>query len=68
MLDRGEEPVNFERIGGRRFLMTMGCAVINTALVWYGKISGEVYRDIIIATVAVYVAGNVTQKIKAPNG
>ena len=58
--------MNFERIGGRRFLMTMGCAVVNTALVWYAKISGDVYRDIIIATVAVYVAGNVTQKIKAP--
>jgi len=53
-------------IGGRRFILTLGCGVACTVLVWHAKITDIVFRDIIIATVAVYIAGNVTQKIKAP--
>lgn len=52
----------FELFGGRRFVMTMGCAVVCTWLVWFERISGEVFRDLILGTVAVYVAGNVAQK------
>lgn len=51
-------------LGGRRFVMTMGCGVACTALVWFAKIDGAIFRDIIIATVAVYIAGNTMQKIK----
>ena len=58
--------MNLETFGGRRFLMTMGCGISCTALVWYAKISDAIFRDIIIATVACYIAGNVAQKIKAP--
>jgi hypothetical protein len=58
--------MNFETIGGRRFLMTMGCGVACTVLVWNAKISDAIFRDIVIATVAAYIAGNVVQKVKAP--
>lgn len=58
--------MNLSAIGGRRFLMTMGCGMACTVLVWFAKIDPPIFRDIIIATVAVYIAGNVTQKIKAP--
>lgn len=51
--------------GGRRFLMTMGCGIACTVLVWFAKIDGAIFRDIVIATVAVYIAGNTAQKIKA---
>lgn len=51
-------------MGGRRFLMTMGCAVVCTVLVWFAKIDGSVFRDIIVATVAVYIGGNTYQKVK----
>jgi hypothetical protein len=53
-------------IGGRRFILTLGCGIASTFLVWNAKISDSIFRDIIIATVAVYIAGNTTQKIKAP--
>jgi hypothetical protein len=53
-------------LGGRRFILTLGCGIACTVLVWHAKITDIVFRDIIIATVAVYVAGNTTQKIKAP--
>ena len=63
--------MNFDTIGGRRFFMTMGCGVACTVLVWAGKISDSIFRDVIIATVAVYIAGNVYQKrveANAPQG
>ena len=54
----------FEHIGGRRFFMTMGCAVMATGLLWFGKIDPLVFRDIVIATVAAYITGNTIQKVK----
>lgn len=60
--------IEFENYGGRRFLMSMGCAVVCTVLVWHGKIDGAIFRDILLGTVAAYIAGNVAQKIKTPGG
>ena len=57
--------MNLTAIGGRRFIMTMGCGMACTVLVWFAKIDPPIFRDIIIATVAVYIAGNTVQKIKA---
>lgn len=50
--------------GGRRFLMTIGCGVITSFLLFHGKLTPETYRDIIIATLAVYIGGNTYQKTK----
>lgn len=49
-------------LGGRRFFLTLGCGVVTTGLVWFGKISGEVYATVICATVAAYITGNTAQK------
>jgi hypothetical protein len=38
-----------------------------TALVWFAKIDASTYRDIIIATVGVYIAGNTYQAVKNGN-
>lgn len=54
----------FFSIGGRRFLLTVATQVSNVALVMAGKISDSIYRDIIIATIAVYIAGNTVQKVR----
>lgn len=51
-----------EKFGGRKFLMTLGCGVATTLLVWFGKIDGGVYATVIIATVGAYIAGNTAQK------
>ena len=58
--------MNIPSLGGRRFLLTLGCGAMTTLLCWFAKITGEVYATVIIATVGGYIAGNVTQKIKAP--
>lgn len=48
--------------------MTVGCGIACTVLVWHAKISDSIFRDIIIATVAVYIAGNTYQKVKGSTG
>lgn len=54
--------MNFTKWGGRRFLLTLGCGLATTMLVWFGKIGDTVYATVTIATVAAYITGNVYQK------
>lgn len=49
-------------LGGRRFFLSIGAGIATTVLAWYAKISGEVYRDVILGTVGIYIAGNTFQK------
>lgn len=51
-------------IGGRRFLMTIGCGIVSAILLWCGKLTSSDYTTITIATVAVYIGGNTYQKTK----
>lgn len=57
-----------ETSGGRRFLLALGSGVSTTLLQWFGKLdpAGSTYAMVVIGTVAAYITGNVTQKIKAP--
>lgn len=51
-----------ESIGGRKFVMTLGCGLATTALTWFGKIDAATYSLVIVATVGAYINGNVVQK------
>jgi hypothetical protein len=50
--------------GGRKFLLTLGCGLVTTVLVWFGKIDGATYSLVILGTVGAYITGNVVQKAK----
>jgi hypothetical protein len=58
--------MNLETFGGRRFIATIGAGLSTTLLQWGGKLdaAGSTYAAVIIATVAAYIAGNTTQKVK----
>ena len=54
--------MNLDAIGGRRFLLTVAAQLSCNVLVWFGKISDDVYSVVILATVAAYITGNVMQR------
>lgn len=54
-----------ENTGGRRFIMAMGAGISCTVLVWFGKITPEVFQWTVLGTVAAYITGNTFQKTKA---
>lgn len=54
--------MNFDLLGGRRFLLVVSTQISVTALVWAGKISDDVYSVVVLATVAAYITGNVAQR------
>jgi hypothetical protein len=55
-------------LGGRRFLMTIGCGAATTALQAAGKLdpAGTTYAMVVIGTVGAYITGNTYQKVKSP--
>lgn len=58
--------MNFDTIGGRRFVATIGAGVATTVLQWFGKLdpAGTTYAMVVVATVGAFIAGNTTQKVK----
>jgi hypothetical protein len=56
-----------ESLGGRKFLITLGCGFVTSFLTYTGKINGEVYATVIVLTVGAYITGNAVQKMKAAN-
>lgn len=58
----------FSAIGGRRFLMTIGCGIVTSALCYLGKIDGGTYATVILGTVAAFITGSTAQKFKATGG
>lgn len=58
----------FTKLGGRRFVLTFGCGLACTGLVWFAKITDATFGLVIIATVGAYIAGNTYQKtFSGPN-
>lgn len=53
-------------LGGRRFILCLGAGIVSSILVWYAKISPEIYRDVVLGTVGAYIIGNTFQKTR-PN-
>jgi hypothetical protein len=54
-----------EKSGGRKFLLSTTIVLINTGLLLTGFLTAIIYRDILLATAGVYIAGNVSQKVFA---
>jgi hypothetical protein len=52
--------------GGRRFLLTCVTGAVSTFLLWFAKIPPDTWRDVVIATVAVFIGANTVEAVKAP--
>ncbi len=55
-----------EALGGRRFLLVLGCGIVDAVLVWFGKITSGDFVLVTSATVGVFIAGNAYQKSRTP--
>lgn len=58
--------MTIQSLGGRRFLLTLGCGMATTLLQYTGKLdpAGANYVLVISGTVGAYILGNTVQKIK----
>lgn len=56
--------MNLKTIGGRRFLLSLGCGFVTALLCWFGKIGEAVYATVILGTVGGFITGNVVSEIK----
>ncbi len=53
--------------GGRRFLLTLGNALVNTLLLATGRLAGGEYVTIVTLTTGAYIAAGTWQKKAAPD-
>lgn len=51
-----------DRMGGRKFVATIGCGIATTLLTWFAKIDAGTYSLVTISTVGAFIGGNVLQK------
>lgn len=54
----------FQLFGGNRCGITLGCGIATKLLCFFGKITGDVYAMVTIATVGAYIAGRTTQRVR----
>lgn len=56
------------KMGGRKFLLCVGCGAVTSLLLWFGKLESGSYTAIILGTVGAFIAGNVAaQKMGGPD-
>lgn len=56
------------KLGGRKFLLCVGCGAVTSLLLWFGKLESGGYTTIILGTVGAFIVGNVAaQKMGGPD-
>ncbi|WP_341918704.1 hypothetical protein [Polaromonas sp. YR568] len=60
----GDINMLINRMGGRTFLLTVGCGITTTVLCWYGKIDGTTYAAVVLGTVGAYITANAVRGVK----
>lgn len=51
------------RFGGRKFLFAMSTLMACSILVWFDKVTDSIFSTVMLATIAIFTAGNVYQKV-----
>jgi hypothetical protein len=54
----------FGKMGGRKFVLCLGCGIVTTVLLWFGKLDGAAYTTVILGTVGAFIVGNVAAQKK----
>jgi hypothetical protein len=51
-------------LGGRKFILTVGCGIVTSILLWFGKLTSADYTMLIGFTVGAYITGGTLENIK----
>lgn len=51
-----------KRASSRKFIAAMAVLAAATAALWFDHLAELIWRDVVLGTVGIYIAGNVTQK------
>jgi hypothetical protein len=54
--------MTIDDIGGRRFVLCVGCSTVCSILLWFGKLSDSSFVTIISGTVLAYVGADTFQR------
>lgn len=57
--------MNFDSVGGRRFVFAVGLTVLTAFLLWFGKLTGADFTSIVNITVISLVLGHSADKFAA---
>lgn len=50
------------RASSRKFIAAMSALTAATAALWFDRLTSVIWRDVVLGTVGLYIAGNVAQK------
>lgn len=56
--------MNYTSLGGRKFILCIGCGVVSSILLWFGKLDANNYTMLIGFTIGAYIAGGTIDNIK----
>jgi hypothetical protein len=59
--------VDWYKYLSRKLVVVIGCDLICSLLLWFGKLTSPDYAMIVLGTVGAYIAGNVVQKRNTEN-
>ena len=48
--------MNFDAVGGRTFILTVGCGVVTSSMRWFDKLDNGSWTAVIVASVCAYIA------------
>lgn len=54
-----------QKIGGKKFILSMTVVLITSLLTWFSKIEPGIYSVVIVAVVGAFVAGDVIQNVQS---
>ena len=54
-----------KRASSRKFIAAMAVLIAATSALWFDHMTALIWRDVVLGTVGIYIAGNVAQKAVA---
>ena len=56
--------MNFNTVGGRKFVVTVLCNIVSTILLWFGKLDASNFALLVGGVTAAYITGGTIENVK----